>query len=70
MSQMLAFVKCSHFPVRIPDVSVWGWGGFSLENLVKYIACFLKECCVDQHHPEFLGPSVTGADCQPLLQVS
>ena len=68
MSQMLAFVKCSHFPVRIPDVSVWGCGGFSLENLVNYIAHFLKEHCADQHHPKLLGPSVKDANCQALLQ--
>lgn len=33
---MLAFVNCSHFPVRIPDVPIWG--DFSLKNLVNCIA--------------------------------
>lgn len=52
---MLAFVNCSHFPVKIPDVPVWG---ITLENLVNHTAQFLQQCSMNHQHPKPLACSL------------
>lgn len=46
---MLAFVNCNHFPVRRPDVPLYGWGRGG--NLFWKMQHTFSECSkVHQHH--------------------